>query len=369
MFMAFLRRFIAVHPRFRHRPLFLAGESYAGRYIPHFATEILKEPAAQGLNLQGVLIGNGWTHPMVQSESFPVFSYSTGLVSSQQRLALETMVRECRAKWDVDPYAHETWVICEKIQSIIPELTGDSQIGKINQYDVRLYDTEAGGEWPWRTTGEVDYLNRRDVRRALHVRSGLKWSECSDPVSDALTHEDMYPTVDEFRGLLPRIRVLVYNGQFDWICNHVGVERFLDQLDFEGQEDFRNADLRGLWVSGSQLAGYVKHGGNLSFVLMLGGSHMVPMDKRAQALDLLHRFIENKAISDVVVTGLGASDAGNLAALRSTEVGLSEAAALPQAPVPAWLAAMIGLAFGTFVPCTLARLQRSRSREGYVAAP
>jgi carboxypeptidase C (cathepsin A) len=40
------------------RPFYIAGESYAGRFIPAFATAIrATEPTA--INLQGIMIGNG----------------------------------------------------------------------------------------------------------------------------------------------------------------------------------------------------------------------------------------------------------------------------------------------------------------------
>eukprot|EP00928_Gymnodinium_smaydae_P091734 TRINITY_DN75473_c0_g1_i1.p1 TRINITY_DN75473_c0_g1~~TRINITY_DN75473_c0_g1_i1.p1 ORF type:complete len:581 (-),score=97.09 TRINITY_DN75473_c0_g1_i1:126-1868(-) len=302
MFMAFLQRWFRVHSRYAGRPMYLAGESYAGRYIPHFAHQIIA--AGSPFNLEGVMIGNGWTHPIVQSESFADFSASSGLISAQQKRDLDTLVAECRAVYDQDPYSKETYNVCERIQTSIPDLSGDTQIGKLNMYDVRLYDTTAGGDWPWRTTGEVSYLNRADVQKALHVEHNLGWSECSDAVEEYLTHEDMYPTIDEFRTLLPHMRVLVYNGQFDWICNHLGVEHFLDAMEFEGKTTFSDPRLRGEWVSGSRLAGYVKHGGNLTFLLVLGGSHMVPMDKRPQTLDMVERFIHKKPFADVKALGL-----------------------------------------------------------------
>jgi len=166
-----------------------------------------------------------------------------------------------------------------------------------------LYDTTAGGEWPWRTTGEKDYLNRQSVKNALHVNSQRKWEECSDGVEYYLTHEDMYPTVHELESLLPRIRVLVYNGQFDWICNHVGAERFLDSMHFEGETHFRDDSHRGLWVSGGRLAGYVKNGGNLTFITVLGGSHMVPMNKRPETFEMLMRFLKGSTFSDMENNG------------------------------------------------------------------
>lgn len=43
-------------PELRGRPLFIAGESYAGKYIPDLAALILSDGR---LNLRGILVGNG----------------------------------------------------------------------------------------------------------------------------------------------------------------------------------------------------------------------------------------------------------------------------------------------------------------------
>merc|ERR1711862_713921 len=83
----------------------------------------------------------------------------------------------------------------------------------------------------------------------------------------------------------------------------IGVERFLDAMQFEGRDRFVDQQLRELWISGSRIAGYVKQGGNLTFVTVLGGSHMVPMDKRPQTLDLLERVLQRKGFGDLLSSG------------------------------------------------------------------
>lgn len=40
-----LQEFLAVYPEMAKRPFYLAGESYAGHYVPTFATKILEENA------------------------------------------------------------------------------------------------------------------------------------------------------------------------------------------------------------------------------------------------------------------------------------------------------------------------------------
>jgi hypothetical protein len=56
-FTAFLRQFLKLFPTYQTRPLYIAGESYAGHYIPCIATYLLQQGVT--VNLAGVAIGNG----------------------------------------------------------------------------------------------------------------------------------------------------------------------------------------------------------------------------------------------------------------------------------------------------------------------
>lgn len=58
---------------------YLAGESYAGQYIPYIADAILKTTLIQ-MPLKGLLIGNGWIDPWYQYPAYMPFSYSTGVI-------------------------------------------------------------------------------------------------------------------------------------------------------------------------------------------------------------------------------------------------------------------------------------------------
>ncbi len=82
---AFLRVFFSAFDRFRSNDFYMAGESYGGRYIPIFASEVAdrnhdieraalkagKKPSRDELiNLKGVLIGNGLTDVSKQMSGY-----------------------------------------------------------------------------------------------------------------------------------------------------------------------------------------------------------------------------------------------------------------------------------------------------------
>ena len=58
----FMQLFMVAFPQFRDRAFHMAGESYAGRYLPLYAAAIADYAAhnkSSGLNLRSVMIGNG----------------------------------------------------------------------------------------------------------------------------------------------------------------------------------------------------------------------------------------------------------------------------------------------------------------------
>lgn len=65
-------------------PLYIAGESFAGHYIPAIAANLLANRSL-GANLQGIAIGDGWVDPLRQSGSFGDFLYAVGVQGSRWR--------------------------------------------------------------------------------------------------------------------------------------------------------------------------------------------------------------------------------------------------------------------------------------------
>lgn len=66
---ALLTLFFKQFPEYSTQPFHISGESYAGHYIPVFATEILSHKK-RNINLQSVLIGNGLTDGYTQYEYY-----------------------------------------------------------------------------------------------------------------------------------------------------------------------------------------------------------------------------------------------------------------------------------------------------------
>lgn len=103
------------------------------------------------------------------------------------------------------------------------------------------------------------------------------FTSCSDDVQkafednlDRLKHTSLY-----VGSLLERdIRVLIYVGTYDWICNHVGNERWTLALDWSGQSEFVSQGLRDWNVDGKR-AGRTRSAKGFTFATIDAAGHMV----------------------------------------------------------------------------------------------
>ncbi|GFR42849.1 hypothetical protein Agub_g3807 [Astrephomene gubernaculifera] len=92
----FLLRFLERFPRFRNTPFYIAGESYAGHYVPNLALVVVegnKAAAATGdakINIQGFMVGNPWTDATIDNLGAVDYWWSHALISDQTALGIRT---------------------------------------------------------------------------------------------------------------------------------------------------------------------------------------------------------------------------------------------------------------------------------------
>merc|ERR1712100_87494 len=58
-----LQSFLKIHPKFKGRPVYIAGESYGGVLVPMFASAVIqgnsRSKGHKKINLSGIVVGNG----------------------------------------------------------------------------------------------------------------------------------------------------------------------------------------------------------------------------------------------------------------------------------------------------------------------
>ncbi|VDM99091.1 unnamed protein product, partial [Thelazia callipaeda] len=154
-----------------------------------------------------------------------------------------------------------------------------------------------------------NYLNLKKVREALHIPLTLpEWQECSDEVFESYQRErmDMMSSFDDIINSGFPLRILIYNGDVDTVCNFLGNEWFLLNLV---QNHSMSTSMRYSWSYQKdtkyeeQLGGYsqnfthcdsdLKTCVSINFVTVKGAGHFVPMDRPGPSLQLITNFIQN----------------------------------------------------------------------------
>ncbi|XLR23169.1 hypothetical protein S83_051077 [Arachis hypogaea] len=84
---AAITRFVEHDPIFKNCPIYITGESYAGKYVPAIGYYILKENSrlrgSKRVNLAGLAIGDGLTDPVTQVVTHAVNAYYIGLINER----------------------------------------------------------------------------------------------------------------------------------------------------------------------------------------------------------------------------------------------------------------------------------------------
>jgi len=256
--------------------------------------------------LKGMLIGNGWIAPEEQYKAYLTYAYDKGLVErgseiagrleSQQAICLKS-ISELRGKLKVDIQQ------CEQIlQNILKETTKHLPGGKtecINMYDVRLTDTypSCGMNWPSDLKEVTPYLRRTDVVQALHIKPEKKtgWSECNGGVGAAFRARNSEPSYQILPALLAEVPTVLFSGAEDLICNHIGTEELISNMQWNGGKGFEISPgtwaPRHTWEFEGENAGFYQEARNLTYILFSNSSHMVPFDYSRRTRDMLDRFM------------------------------------------------------------------------------
>ncbi|ETL78107.1 hypothetical protein F442_21775 [Phytophthora nicotianae P10297] len=296
-----LQGFFRRHPEYKHNPLYVCGESYAGKYAPsishyiHVKNSGLPDSDDVVINLTGVAIGNGDMWPVLQTRSVPDFAIALGLIDSQQYEDANAQISVCeelhRQGRDVDAFQ-----VCQSVTQKIYEAAGNPFI-----YDIR----QSGNTFADLSTLLSSYFNDDAVRRALNVPPGTPWTSVdgsiygTSPSAPALVRhllqdEMLDVPIDVFRDLLDNYKFLFYAGNMDGsLCNNLGVGRIIDRLAWTDTTKYRVAK-RQPWMVDGKVAGLAKSAGNMSYVVVLNSGHLVPSDQPEASLDMMRRFVNNE---------------------------------------------------------------------------
>ncbi|CAN1238337.1 Serine carboxypeptidase-like 49 [Linum grandiflorum] len=288
-----LQAFFTEHPELAKNDFYITGESYAGHYIPAFASRVHKgNKNNEGIhiNLKGFAIGNGLTDPAVQYKAYPDFALENGIIKESQYKLINKVVPVCEIAiklcgTDGTVSCMASYFVCNGIFNAIIAIAGN-----INYYDIRK---QCVGSLCYDFSNMEKFLNQNNVRESLGV-GDIDFVSCSPTVYEAMLVDWMRNLEVGIPELLEDgIKMLIYAGEYDLICNW---------LEWSGQKEFVSSPEISFEVDGSE-AGVLKTHGPLAFLKVHNAGHMVPMDQPKAALEMLKRWTQGE-ISDAPVNKL-----------------------------------------------------------------
>ncbi|KAI4322314.1 hypothetical protein L6164_022021 [Bauhinia variegata] len=289
----FLQAFFKHHPQFVKNDFYITGESYAGHYIPALASRIHqgnKEKLGIHINLKGFAIGNGLTNPAIQYQAYTDYALDRGLINKADYYSINKLLPPCEQAikncgTEGGEACLSSYIACNDIFQRIM-----SAAGNINYYDIRK---ECEGSLCYDFSSMETFLNKKEVRGALGV-GDLDFVSCSSQVYDAMVNDWMRNLEVGIPALLEDgIRVLVYAGEEDLICNWLGNSRWVHAMEWSGQIEFGTSQTIPFTVDGAE-AGQMRSHGPLTFIKVYEAGHMVPMDQPKAALEMLRRWMQGK---------------------------------------------------------------------------
>ncbi|KNE72449.1 hypothetical protein AMAG_16493 [Allomyces macrogynus ATCC 38327] len=307
-FWSFSQSFMRIFQRSRAWRWFLVGESFGGMYVPHIAKHILARNGngdGERVPLEAVAVGNG---VFFSPSDMPVnwvdyFAQRDLLVSPTHRGDLFTLRDACAMEL-ADPvrFARGDLPNCETLtarftnQTYVYEATRGTHCLP-TFYDVRV--TACDGVEPTDPFRDAvtEYLNRADVQRAMHAVSSaapVRWDWFDRRVYDNLYWNGDQPSVQVLPDLVDAgVRVLLYNGDLDIICNHVGMENTLQGMSWGGETGFVGERPRAYVPRGDKVGEYWRERG-VTYLKVEGAGHMVPFNQPRGSLRMIEDFIRGE---------------------------------------------------------------------------
>ncbi|ORX59574.1 alpha/beta-hydrolase [Hesseltinella vesiculosa] len=295
---SFLQAFFDAFPEALGNHFVIAGESYAGHYLPALSDHILAQNErlrhtngpGKELPLDGIYLGNGWVNPKVQANSFQPFGCGNQpaphlpVFDAQQCEKISSRSATCQKLMSLC-YAYDSAWACAPAGAfcLLTQLKPIDWVDR-NPMDVRGQCLD----------GEFCFAFERTLTnfaRNPHTHYTLGIDHQTDTFSNCRTNIDLQfmmamdhvkdATASVRHALHNGIHVLAVTGDTDWLCNWMGTEAWLDAMEWNGQSGYRQAKGQDVLNDSKQSVGWAKSFDRLSYVRVAEAGHMAAWDQPA----------------------------------------------------------------------------------------
>lgn len=307
----FLVNWLQRFPQFKTHDFFIAGESYAGHYVPQLAELVYDRNKNKAkypfINLKGFIVGNPETNDYFDYKALVEYAWSHAVISDQlfERAANVCDFRsliwssECNqamgeifAKYsEIDIYnIYAPKCFMNNTSALAADSSFNSTF-KVENYRSRRMRIP-GGYDPCFSSYAEDYFNRADVQSSLHANRGrntnIKWKVCNDSILRTY-NSTVFSVLPIYNKLIKGgLRIWVYSGDADGRVPVIGTRYCIEALALPLKSPWHS------WYHNHQVGGRVVKYEGLTFVTVRGAGHLVPLNKPAESLSLINSFLSGQ---------------------------------------------------------------------------
>lgn len=304
----FLQKWFLKFPTYRKRTFYIAGESYAGKYVPELAELIhdRNNDSSLYIDLKGILMGNPETSDPDDWRGLVDYAWSHAVVSDETH----KMIRET-----CDFNSDNTWSNPNCSQGVDEVLKQYKEIDIYSLYtsvcianstknglgsmevmfkaSSKMMPRIMGGYDPCLDDYARSYYNRPDVQKALHVSDGHQlrnWSICNFTIFN--NWADSKPSVlPIYKKLISAgLRIWVYSGDTDGRVPVLSTRYSLNALGLPITKPWRP------WYHEKQVSGWYQEYKGVTFATFRGAGHAVPIFKPSSSLALFTYFLQAESL-------------------------------------------------------------------------
>ncbi|CAH2038309.1 unnamed protein product [Thlaspi arvense] len=308
---AFLCNWFERFPEHKENTFYIAGESYAGKYVPELAEVVYdnnnkKNGSSLNINLKGILLGNPETSDADDWRGWVDYAWSHAVISDETH---RTITRTCNFSSDNTWSDEECSGAVAEVQKQYDEIDiyslytsvciGDSSAGssyldstkfKTNSHisSKRVPPRRLGGYDPCLDDYARTFYNRADVQKSLHASDGVNlknWKICNMEIFHNWTYlkPSVLPIYEKL--IAGGLRIWVYSGDTDGRVPVLATRYSLSALELPIKTAWRP------WYHEKQVSGWLQEYEGLTFATFRGAGHAVPCFKPSSSLAFFSAFL------------------------------------------------------------------------------
>lgn len=298
----FLVKWFQRFPNYQGREFYIAGESYAGHYVPQLAKLVYernRRVSKPYINFRGFLVGNAVTDNKYDNLGTVDFWWSHAIISD----SLHSQIRR-----HCDFSVAETSTTCSSLMNSVSQQTGhidpyniympscSNPLGRNRHHLLfkrALFKGLPEGYDPCIENNAEVYFNRADVQRAFHANTthiAYPWTACSSTLlrnwqDSALS---VLPIYKELIGT--GLRIWIFSGDVDSVVPVTATRYSLARLQLKVKTQWYP------WYHNEQVGGWTEIYEGLTFATVRGAGHEVPLFQPERALTLISAFLAGQPL-------------------------------------------------------------------------